>query len=331
MYVLETGFTAVQAVALGAGGAVAVVKFFDPYHTPVWTEFAERGYVEEEHAGLWQARLWPKRGAKPVEVTVDEGDPFGLAIDPFDGTLVHGNPRYGVGRSPNILLEPNVGGPPRSFAFSPDGKRLILGCGWERFRGKTTPAQLHGFTRKKVGKRWMIDQKPDATDSGDGFEFFHVAYLPDGERVAAIEWSKRKGGGAYIRGEVPTLSVHAAGSLDVLDTVTFKSPADGLCVCGERVIVKAGNVLKVWYSSDLSAKPVVVKSGKTTAVAADRHGRFVLTASKATVRVWDTSNWTVANTFDWQVGPITCLAVSPDGSLAAAGSATGKVVVWDVE
>jgi WD40 repeat protein len=38
-----------------------------------------------------------------------------------------------------------------------------------------------------------------------------------------------------------------------------------------------------------------------------------------------------AATFTWGVGPVAVLAVAPDGLTAAAGSADGRVVVWDVE
>jgi WD40 repeat protein len=69
----------------------------------------------------------------------------------------------------------------------------------------------------------------------------------------------------------------------------------------------------------------------TTAMAADLHGRFLLTASGSSVIVWDPKTWKIAKTYDWKAGPITCLAVGPDGLTAAAGTATGKVVVWDVE
>jgi WD40 repeat protein len=35
--------------------------------------------------------------------------------------------------------------------------------------------------------------------------------------------------------------------------------------------------------------------------------------------------------YKWSVGALESVAYSPDGTLGAAGSADGRVVVWDVE
>ncbi len=61
-------------------------------------------------------------------------------------------------------------------------------------------------------------------------------------------------------------------------------------------------------------------------------GRYLAaTSNDATVRLYDTSNWSLATTYTWDVGRMRSVAFSPDGLLAAAGSDTGKVVVWDVD
>jgi hypothetical protein len=45
--------------------------------------------------------------------------------------------------------------------------------------------------------------------------------------------------------------------------------------------------------------------------------------------MWDTATWGEVGRFDWDVGPISCVAAAPDGMRMAAGGGTGKVVVWD--
>ena len=61
-------------------------------------------------------------------------------------------------------------------------------------------------------------------------------------------------------------------------------------------------------------------------------GSRLLTASNdESVRVWAAPNWIEATGYAWKIGKLGCVAVSADGTLAAAGGSTGKVVVWDLD
>jgi WD40 repeat protein len=54
------------------------------------------------------------------------------------------------------------------------------------------------------------------------------------------------------------------------------------------------------------------------------------TCNDETVKFYDTESWQVAKTFAFWIGRMRSIAFSPDGTLAAAGSDTGKVVIWDI-
>jgi WD40 repeat protein len=59
--------------------------------------------------------------------------------------------------------------------------------------------------------------------------------------------------------------------------------------------------------------------------------RLYATSNDATVHIFDTATWERTERFKWQLGSLKAVAVSPDGTLAAAGGNQGDVVVWDVD
>ena len=59
--------------------------------------------------------------------------------------------------------------------------------------------------------------------------------------------------------------------------------------------------------------------------------RLWTTSRDATVKCWDTHALTLDRTFTFQTGGLDCLAVSPDGNVAAVGSGQkGTITVWDL-
>jgi WD40 repeat protein len=68
-----------------------------------------------------------------------------------------------------------------------------------------------------------------------------------------------------------------------------------------------------------------------TGWAGDAAGRVLVTAGQANVRFWDTATWQERAAYDWKIGPVTAVALSQDGMVAAAGSKSGKIVLWDVD
>jgi WD40 repeat protein len=69
------------------------------------------------------------------------------------------------------------------------------------------------------------------------------------------------------------------------------------------------------------------------ALTATPDGRKIWTASAdATVRQWDAETYRCEKCYALKIGPLGCVAVSPDGLTAAAGSALrGTIAMWDLE
>jgi WD40 repeat protein len=89
--------------------------------------------------------------------------------------------------------------------------------------------------------------------------------------------------------------------------------------------------------------PVTAESGTAGSIKNDTKKHFTdaafhpsgkylaVTSNDTTVKLYDTTNWEVTRTLTWAVGQMRSVCFSPDGTLAAAGSDQGKVVVWDVD
>lgn len=106
--------------------------------------------------------------------------------------------------------------------------------------------------------------------------------------------------------------------------------ADRNLVAGRR-----GSLLGVFRVENFAAKPIVLRNDNRkefTGLAFHPSGRFLAaTSNDATVKLYDTSTWKVAQVFDWAIGRLRSVAFSSDGMLAAAGGDKGKIVVWDVD
>lgn len=109
------------------------------------------------------------------------------------------------------------------------------------------------------------------------------------------------------------------------------APAGGLLA----VKPELGPHIYFHHPASLDRKPTVLKSSTGrhfTDMAYHPSGRFLAaTGNDATVTLFDAATWTQAHQYTWHIGRLRSVAFSPDGSLAAAGSDTGQVAVWDVE
>ncbi len=72
------------------------------------------------------------------------------------------------------------------------------------------------------------------------------------------------------------------------------------------------------------------RGGYITAVAFTPDGRTLLVGQGESVHSFDTATWAEGQAYDWRAGRVTCLAIAAGGLTAAAGTKTGRVVVWDL-
>ena len=209
-------------------------------------------------------------------------------------------------------------------AASPDGRRLVYGP----LRADSTSGWrdgLGGFTcaGNLVNDRWTRFER--------GWEVLAVAFLPVGERIVSLDRGGRFG--------ARRLAIRSADSGDILQE--FACPgkeAEELAVSsnGQMLAVRAGRAVWVWDGPDWgTAKPRKVSNDsprRFTSIAFHPSGRFLAATDNAeTVKFFDTTSWEIAKTFTWNLGKLYSLVFSPDGMLAAAGSDTGRIVVWDMD
>ena len=94
-----------------------------------------------------------------------------------------------------------------------------------------------------------------------------------------------------------------------------------------------GAFLRIWdfeSQKELACRSTGRKHLKNLVFTADSR-RLVTVSNDTTVRLWETSNWTEVGGYEWKIGKLIAVAASPDGLQLAAGSAIGKMIVWDVE
>lgn len=113
----------------------------------------------------------------------------------------------------------------------------------------------------------------------------------------------------------------------------------GDCIFGSphstALVIQDGIWLRLYATDEPDAPPRQIRNdGRKhfTGVAFYPGGRFfAATSNDTTVKLFDATSLEVVRTFTWDIGRLRSVAFSPDGALAAAGSDSGKVVVWDVD
>jgi WD40 repeat protein len=95
-----------------------------------------------------------------------------------------------------------------------------------------------------------------------------------------------------------------------------------------------GMSLMSWDVPKLNACRVVQNDTRKhfTSIAIHPSGEYLYAASNdTTVHVFSAETLERVNRFEWKIGKLKSVAISTDGTLAAAGGDNGEIVIWDVD
>ncbi len=167
--------------------------------------------------------------------------------------------------------------------------------------------------------------------------------VAEGEEPTAIVGIAASSGAAVAFGMAPRISERPEGFVNLhraSDLARLRSLADsGARISamaqnreGSLLAVAAGKEVRIWpMNSDAAGPALRGHTDRVTAVAWLGADRVVSASADGTVRVWQAADGKLLQTLNTLDNTLTCVAVSPDGRLIAAGSAAGGIHVFDGE
>jgi len=295
--------------------------------TPVGRiDFSPDGQTLALNSGANAIELWdvhsPDQPRKTLLAT--QFDVFQtFRFSPFDGSLVALLGREVVAFDPDTLGE--------RWRFNPQPGALVGGMDVGA-RGELYLSFSHGPLKREGYQcwRWAMGQAPT--------KLWAVPGPNAGHTVASIFTT-----GRVVFGNLPKPFQQAQlfhfSPLETLAHTLHLGPKPPSILTaspdGTLLAANCPHALLVWRLAMIEKSPAVIRPithSTFTSLAFHPSGRYLAaTSNDATVKLYDTSNWALATTYTWDVGRMRSVAFSPDGLLAAAGSDTGRVVVWDVD
>jgi WD40 repeat protein len=165
---------------------------------------------------------------------------------------------------------------------------------------------------------------------GERFPCDCVAYRPDGKIVACsfgILGKRRYDSIIYL---FDATTGKETSSLRT-DFANPHPTAIAFSPDGDYLAGIYGAYLRVWdikTASEVAVRTVGKKHFKDLLFTPDGQ-QIVGVNNDETVRVWGSPTWNEVRGFNWKIGKLGSLAITPDGCCIAAGGSTGKVVIWD--
>ena len=201
----------------------------------------------------------------------------------------------------------SVGG----VAYAPDGKHLVASEGRS---GGDRHGRLH---------RWTVPDLRAVTGFDYWPPFTRLAFSPDGQYLAGINprrFELRIAVTGGLNGWAEAFGRTASSFLSsTRDSQTFVAGWDEEFSVLDTV---NGVVRRRVRSPGLPLRDAAFTGG----------GRHLGTADATGVlRLWDAEGWAVERAYDWRCGPLTRVAFTADGLAGVCGTATGRLVAFDLD
>jgi WD40 repeat protein len=268
---------------------------------------------------LWDATSGTERLARPVDLGGWCGQVTGVAFAPDGHTLAIGTSRGGVrllsAARGDQLLEYNLEGAGEfvtaltAVAFSPDGQ------GWAAAFHRSIHEWHVGGNRLR---RKLVTERP----SWYMLPYHCLAYGPDGTLAAGED-----NGVALWPPERVERRWHWPNG--VVRALSFAPDGTALAVARARDV----GIYELPGGERGRRRRVLRHAEEVRVLSFLPDSRTLLTGGDDwTLHLWDVTTGEERANFNWRLGPITALAVAPDGMTAAvAGSGREGVLVWDLE
>lgn len=222
-----------------------------------------------------------------------------------------------------------VEGDPSHLALTPDGRTLLFGwCdSFSSYRNGYASRAWSDDGGFGPGFSVVVDTSGNRSDHR--LTCCGLVPLPDNKRFVTVDWR------VLGRPRLAVRTVVTGGSCAEVTVEARDQPTLAVARDGNLAAVAVARSVFVFDPADLAGPRRTLKNdGRKhfTAVAFHPSGRHLAaTSNDATVKLYDTATWQVARTFTWDIGKMRSICFSPDGTLAAAGGDSGRIVVWDVD
>lgn len=293
MFVWQAHEGAVTSLAFGPGGQF-LVSAGDDGCVRVWEPFtgAER-FAIPLRTPARRLRFLAVSGDGTTAMVARQSEGLVL-LDLVGGTVINDEP----------------GHPATAAKLAPDGRGVVV-LSHQPFANDPPDVFHYSFADRSVDRVPLLYYR--ATSRA-------LAFSPDGTRIAI-------GRSVHAWPPAPNAQIISVHTKDYEpDDLAFSANSDYLFA------LVAGKIAVYSLPSGLFKTKLKGHCDHITGMQLSPDGRRLWTAGlDATVKCWDTHSLTLDRTFRFGAGGLGCLAVSPDGNVAAVGSRQkGTITVWDL-